>query len=56
MSDFIYENRATRMGKSYHMFMVFVDMVRSGKEAIVHGPEYVVISRKKYEELVKDSK
>lgn len=49
--DTIIENNARRMGKSYQMFSSFVSMVRSGKEAIVFGPEYVVISKNKFDSL-----
>jgi hypothetical protein len=42
-----------RLGVSFENFCLWIATVKSGKRAIIHGPEYVVMSRNIYEELVK---
>ena len=40
-------------GKAYSQYMQYITQVRSGKKAIVMGPEYVVMSMNMYKELTK---
>ena len=40
-------------GKSFQQYAWFIDQVRRGKRVIVNGPNYVIMSKKRYNELMK---
>ena len=44
-----------REGKSYQQFVDFINTVKGGKEPIMIGKEYVVISHNKYQALIHNS-
>jgi len=44
------------MMKSTIMLRKFIETVKSGKTALIYGPDYVVLDRKSYDELVTKSK
>ena len=52
----IYRSKPSSFKKSYHQYLFFISSVKSGKKTIVIGKDNVVISRKRYDELVKDDK
>lgn len=43
--------QAQRQGKQFISYLQFIEAVRKGEHAIVVGPDYVVLSKAKYEEL-----
>lgn len=40
-------------GKTAHQFEIFQQAIEEGKTAEWHGPDYVVLNRKRYDELTK---
>lgn len=39
-------------GKYFEQYMQFIEQVAKGKTVEVHGPGYIVMNRKRYEQLL----
>lgn len=42
-----------RSGQNFETFLRFMFEVKNGKKAIIHGLDYIVMSRNLYEEITK---
>ena len=47
---------ANRSGKSTSMLADYITSVKSGRRAMIHGPDYVVMDRKTFENIYSDKR